>query len=176
MFVTPEKNNEVILKCGQQRKLSDSFQLIWRERLTIARESGAFFAASQTTGILKDLHTSGISPSILAMPAVRRYVAVPFLMEPGMQTETHKKAVVGVFLNRSALSLLLLPVALFLWALHAYPPQYAFWLGFAAVIYIWPIAGVLFVIAAGFHVRPAGQRLGAADEHPLSKRRFSSLH
>lgn len=90
-----------------------------------------------------------------------------------MQTETHKKATIGVFLNRSALSLLLLPVAVFFWALHAYPPQYASWLGFAAVIYMWPIAGVLFVIAAGFHVRPAGQASKAADEHPLNKPRFS---
>ena len=98
---------------------------------------------------------SGISPSIRAMTAVRRYVSVPFLMETGMQSETHKKAAVGAFLNRSALFLLMLPVACFLWALHAYPLHEACWLGFAAAIYGWPVAGILFVIAAGFHVGPA---------------------
>jgi hypothetical protein len=75
-------------------------------------------------------------------------------METGMQSETHKKAAVGAFLNRSALFLLMLPVACFLWALHAYPPHEACWLGFAAAIYGWPVAGILFVIAAGFHVGP----------------------
>jgi hypothetical protein len=80
-------------------------------------------------------------------------------METGMQTETHKKAKVAVFLNRSALGLLMLPVACLLWALHVYPPQDACWLGFALAMYVWPIAGVLFVISAGFHVRTRSKRL-----------------
>lgn len=102
---------------------------------------------------------SGILPSIREMTNVRRYVSVPFLMEPGMHTETHKKATVAAFLNWTALSILMLPVACFLWALSAYPPEYACWLGFAAAIYMWPVAGILFVVAAAFHVRPAKQRL-----------------
>lgn len=81
-----------------------------------------------------------------------------------MQSETQKKAVVGAFLNRSALFLLMLPVACFFWALHAYPPQEACWLGAAAAIYVWPVAGILFVVAAGFHVAPTSQRLGTATE------------
>ena len=89
-----------------------------------------------------------------------------------MQSETQKKAAVGAFLNRSALFLLMLPVACFFWALHAYPPHDAYWLGFAAVIYVWPIAGVLFVIAAGFHVSRSSQRQEATDEHPLLRRIF----
>lgn len=75
-----------------------------------------------------------------------------------MQPETHKKARVAVFLNRSALGLLTLPVACFFWALHAYPPQDACWLCLALAIYVWPMAGVLFVISAGFHVGPRRKR------------------
>lgn len=89
---------------------------------------------------------------------------VPFLMEPGMRAETHKKAAAEAFLNRSALSLMLLPVAFFLWALHAYSLHEACWLGFAAVIYVWPVAGILFVVAAGFHVTPTRQRPQTAAE------------
>ncbi|SEK14018.1 hypothetical protein SAMN05192539_10812 [Paraburkholderia diazotrophica] len=88
-----------------------------------------------------------------------------------MQSETHKSAKVAVFLNRSALSLLMLPVACFFWALHAYSPLEACWLGVAAAIYVWPIAGILLVIAAGFHVRTTSQRLeragGLQDAHGL---------
>lgn len=89
---------------------------------------------------------------------------MPFLMETGMQSETQKKAAVGAFLNRSALFLLMLPVAFFLWALHAYPPHEACWLGVASAIYVWPVAGILFVVAAGFHVGSTSRRLGTAGE------------
>ena len=116
------------------------------------------------TGCLANWHTVGISPSIREITAVRRYASVPFLMETGMQSEKHKKAAVGAFLNRSALFLLMLPVAFFFWALHAYPAHEACWLGVATAIYVWPVAGVLFVIAAGFHVGPASQRMKTAAE------------
>ena len=81
-----------------------------------------------------------------------------------MQSETHKKATVAAFLNRCALFALISPVACFLWALHAYSPTEACWLGVATAIYVWPIAGILFVIAAGFYVRPTSQRLKSAAE------------
>ena len=113
---------------------------------------------SQLIEMLLGRHMSGILPSVREMTGVRRYVSVPFLMEPGMQSETHKKATVAAFLNWTALSILMLPVACFLWALSAYPPEYACWLGFAAAIYTWPVAGILFVIGAAFHVRPASRR------------------
>jgi hypothetical protein len=80
-------------------------------------------------------------------------------METGMQAETLKNARVAAFLNRSALCLLMLPAACLVWALNAYPPQYAFWLSFAFAIYIWPFAGILFVISAGFHVRKSARGL-----------------
>jgi hypothetical protein len=85
-------------------------------------------------------------------------------METGMQSETHKKATVAAFLNWSALSLLISPVACYFWALHAYPPHDACWLTVAAAFYVWPIAGILFVIAAGFHVCTTSQRLETAAE------------
>lgn len=75
-----------------------------------------------------------------------------------MQSDAHKRATAAVFLNRSALVVLMLPVACFFWALHAYPPLDACWLCVAAAIYVWPIAGILFVVAAGFHVCAPGQR------------------
>ncbi|WP_036002207.1 hypothetical protein [Paraburkholderia caribensis] len=81
-----------------------------------------------------------------------------------MQSETQKKAAVGAFLNRSALFLLMLPVACFFWALHAYSPHEACWLGVASAIYVWPVAGILFVVAAGFHVGPTSRRLKTAAE------------
>ncbi|MPW18011.1 hypothetical protein GCT13_13945 [Paraburkholderia sp. CNPSo 3157] len=88
-----------------------------------------------------------------------------------MQSETCKRATVAVFLNRSALSLLMLPVACFFWALHAYPPLEACWLCVATAIYVWPLAGILFVIAAGFHVCTPSQRLeragGLQEAHGL---------
>lgn len=92
------------------------------------------------------------------MAAMRLYVSVPFPMETGMQAETLKKAKAAAFLNRSALCLLMLPVACLVWALQAYPPQDACWLSFSLAIYIWPFAGVLFVISAGFHVGARSQR------------------
>jgi hypothetical protein len=81
-------------------------------------------------------------------------------METGMQAETLKNARVAAFLNRSALCLLLLPAACLMWALHAYPPQDAYWLCFAMATYAWPFAGVLFVISAGFHVPKSRRRIG----------------
>jgi len=80
-----------------------------------------------------------------------------------MQSDTHKRATVAVFLNWSALSLLMLPVASFFWALHAYPPLDACWLCVATAIYVWPVAGILLVVAAGFHVCAPSQRLAKAD-------------
>jgi hypothetical protein len=80
-------------------------------------------------------------------------------METGMQAETLKNARAAVFLNRSALCLLMLPVGCLLWALHAYPPQDAYWLCFSLATYIWPFAGILFVISAGFRVHTPGPRL-----------------
>lgn len=84
---------------------------------------------------------------------------MPFPMEPGMQAETLKKARAATFLTRSALCLMLLPVACLVWALQAYPPQEAIWVCFSLAIYIWPFAGVLFVISAGFHVGTHSRRL-----------------
>lgn len=102
---------------------------------------------------------SGILPSIRKVATVRLYTAVPFPMEPGMQSETLKKARAATFLNRSALCLLMFPVACLIWALNAYPPQDACWLCFSLAIYTWPFAGVLFVISAGFHAGSRGRRL-----------------
>jgi hypothetical protein len=79
-------------------------------------------------------------------------------MEPGMQTETLKNARVAVFLNRSALCLLLLPVACLYWALHVYPTQDACWLCFVLATYAWPFAGVLYIVSAGFHPGKRKQR------------------
>jgi hypothetical protein len=79
-----------------------------------------------------------------------------------MQTEAHKKVVVGVFLNRSALFLLVAPVGCFLWALHARSLYDACWLCFAGAVYFWPVAGILFVVAAGFQSPPTRQRLPKA--------------
>ena len=75
-----------------------------------------------------------------------------------MQAETLKKAKAAAFLTRVALCLLLAPAAALVWALQAYPPQDAYWLCFSLVIYIWPIAGILFVISAAFHVRIPKQK------------------
>ncbi|WP_233848915.1 hypothetical protein [Paraburkholderia sp. HD33-4] len=76
-----------------------------------------------------------------------------------MQAETLKKArVVERFLKWTALVLLLLPVAFFLWAAPAYSMQDAVWICFSLAIYIWPVAGVLFVISAGFHYSATHQR------------------
>jgi len=73
--------------------------------------------------------------------------------------ETLKKAArVESFLKWSALCVLLLPVAFLLWAIPAYPIQDACWICFALAIYIWPLAGVLFVISAGFHYGTSLQR------------------
>ena len=72
-------------------------------------------------------------------------------METGMQAETLKNARVAVFLNRSALCLLLLPAACIVWALQAYPPQAAWLLCFSLATFAWPLAGVLFIVSAGFH-------------------------
>jgi hypothetical protein len=104
------------------------------------------------------------------MRAVRLFVTVPFPMEPGMQAETRKKAaVVERFLKWSALGLLLLPVAFFLWALPAYSMQDAVWICVSLAIYIWPFAGVLFVIAAGFHY-------GATHQRPKRHAGFRAAH
>jgi hypothetical protein len=90
-------------------------------------------------------------------------------MEPGMQAETLKKArVVEGFLKWSALGLLLLPVAFLLWALPAYSMQDACWICFSLAIYIWPFAGVLFVISAGFHY--------GATHHPRKSAGFREAH
>ncbi|MBN3857063.1 MULTISPECIES: hypothetical protein [unclassified Paraburkholderia] len=75
-----------------------------------------------------------------------------------MQTETLKNARVAVFLNRSALCLLLLPVACMTWALNVYPPKDAFLFCFVLGTYSWSFAGVLYVVSAGFHVRTRNQR------------------
>jgi succinate dehydrogenase hydrophobic anchor subunit len=80
-------------------------------------------------------------------------------METGMHTETLKNAKVAVFLNRSALCLLMLPVACLFWALHAYPPRDACLLCFVLATYAWPFAGVLFLVSAGFHAGTGRQRL-----------------
>ncbi|MCG5073699.1 hypothetical protein [Paraburkholderia tagetis] len=76
-----------------------------------------------------------------------------------MQAGTLKNAKVAAFLNRSALCLLILPVACLVWALQAYPPQYAYGLCFSLAALAWPLAGVLFLISAGFHVRTPKQQL-----------------
>ncbi|MDR3099227.1 MAG: hypothetical protein LBV73_19415 [Paraburkholderia sp.] len=76
-----------------------------------------------------------------------------------MQTETLKNAKVAVVLNRSALCLLMLPVACLGWALNAYPPQDALWLCFSMATFVWPFAGVLFLISAGFHNSHSGTRI-----------------
>ncbi|SDC87421.1 hypothetical protein [Paraburkholderia lycopersici] len=76
-----------------------------------------------------------------------------------MQAETLKNARFAVFLKRSALCLLMLPAACFFWALHAYPTQDACWLCLSLATYVWPFAGVLFVVSAGFHVEPLDRRL-----------------
>jgi hypothetical protein len=76
-----------------------------------------------------------------------------------MQAETLKNARVAVFLNRSALCLLMLPAACLYWALHAYPTRDAWWFCFSLATYAWPFAGVLFIVSAGFHVRRPDQQL-----------------
>lgn len=68
-----------------------------------------------------------------------------------MQAETLKNARVAAFLNRSALCLLIVPAACLVWALQTYPPQDAYWLCFSLATYVWPFAGVLFIVSAGFH-------------------------
>jgi hypothetical protein len=95
--------------------------------------------------------SSGNSPSVRENATVRLYVSVPLPMETGMHAETLKNAKVAVFLNRSALCLLILPAACLVWTLHAYPPQYAWLLCLSLAIYAWPLAGVLFLVSAGFH-------------------------
>jgi hypothetical protein len=92
------------------------------------------------------------------MNRVRLYVSVPFPMEPGMQSQELKNAKVAVFLNRSALCLLLLPVACLCWALNAYSIQNAFLLSFVLATYSWSFAGVLYVVSAAFHVRTRHHR------------------
>ncbi len=76
-----------------------------------------------------------------------------------MHAETHKNARVAVFLNWTALCLLMLPAACFFLALHAYSPQDAFWFCFALATYSWPFAGVLFIVAAGFHTGTQRRRI-----------------
>ena len=76
-----------------------------------------------------------------------------------MRAETQKKARAATFLTRSALCLMLLPVAFLVWALQAYPPQEAIWVCFSLAIYIWPFAGVLFIVSAGLRVRTPEPRL-----------------
>ncbi|WP_322044942.1 hypothetical protein [Paraburkholderia sp. J67] len=66
-----------------------------------------------------------------------------------MQTQTLKNAKAAVFLYRSAVCLLILPVACLVWALQTYPPLDACWLCLSLAIYGWPFAGVLFIIAVG---------------------------
>ncbi|HTR08512.1 MAG TPA: hypothetical protein VMJ11_18040 [Paraburkholderia sp.] len=75
-----------------------------------------------------------------------------------MQPETLKNAAAAVFLKRSALCLLMSPVACLFWALNAYPPQDVLWLCFALATYVWPFAGILFVVSAAFHVGTRGRR------------------
>lgn len=76
-----------------------------------------------------------------------------------MHAETLKNARVAVFLNRSALCLLMLPAACLFWALHAYPPLDACLLCLYLGIYVWPFAGVLLIVSAGFQVGSTGRRL-----------------
>ncbi|CAB3788391.1 hypothetical protein LMG28688_02679 [Paraburkholderia caffeinitolerans] len=75
-----------------------------------------------------------------------------------MQGETLKNERAAVFLNRSALCLLILPVACLVWALQAYPPQDAYWLSFVFATFVWPFAGILFIVSAGFHTGTPGQQ------------------
>lgn len=102
-----------------------------------------------STSIFSEI-TSGLSPSFHWIAIVRLYVSVPLPMETGMHAETLKNAKVAVFLNRSALCMLLLPAACLSWALPAYPPQDAFWFCFVLATFSWPFAGVLFIVSAGF--------------------------
>ncbi|MCC8392246.1 hypothetical protein LJ656_06560 [Paraburkholderia sp. MMS20-SJTR3] len=67
-----------------------------------------------------------------------------------MQGETLKNVRAAAFLRWSALCLLMLPVTGLLWASNASPPQSAAWLCFSFVVYLWPLAGILLVISAGF--------------------------
>ncbi|CAM2170025.1 conserved hypothetical protein [Paraburkholderia sacchari] len=75
-----------------------------------------------------------------------------------MQAETLKNARAAVFLHRSALCLLMLPAACLLWALQAYPPQDAYWLSFVFATFVWPFAGILFIVSAGLHDGTVRQR------------------
>jgi hypothetical protein len=77
-----------------------------------------------------------------------------------MQAETLKNARFAVFLNRSALCLLMLPAACLFWALHAYPPKDAWLLCLSLATWVWPFAGVLFIVSAGFHVRTPRRHIG----------------
>jgi hypothetical protein len=79
-----------------------------------------------------------------------------------MQTEAQKKAIAAAFLNRSALFLLIAPLGSFIWALKTGSPHDALWLCFATTAYVWPVAGVLFVIAIGFHAPSTRQRRDSA--------------
>ncbi|WP_084170215.1 hypothetical protein [Paraburkholderia ferrariae] len=79
-----------------------------------------------------------------------------------MHAETLKYARVAAFLNRSALCLLLLPAACLFWALHAYPPQDACWLCLSLATWLWPFAGVLYLVSAGLH---AGKRSPRIEKH-----------
>jgi hypothetical protein len=75
-----------------------------------------------------------------------------------MQAETLKNARVAAFLKRSALCLLILPAACLFWALHAYPPREACLLCLIMATYLWPFAGVLLLVSAGFQVGTTGRR------------------
>ncbi|NLP63185.1 hypothetical protein [Paraburkholderia sacchari] len=76
-----------------------------------------------------------------------------------MQAETRKNARVAAFLNRSALCLLMLPVACLAWALQTYPPHHAYLLTFSLGTWVWTFAGVLFVVSAAFHVDTPDQHI-----------------
>lgn len=75
-----------------------------------------------------------------------------------MQAQTLKNARFAAFLNRSALFLFIAPIACLVWALQTYPPQDAYWLCFSLATYVWPCAGVLLIVSAGFHTGPSRRR------------------
>jgi hypothetical protein len=88
-----------------------------------------------------------------------------------MRSEAQKKAIVATFLDRSALLLLIAPAGSFFWALKTGSPHDALWQCFATAAYIWPVAGVLFIIAVGFHAPSTRQR---RDTPELARFRVTS--
>lgn len=113
--------NCLAARCFSSRRSSECSQ--YKGLLTFSVQSRRAIATFLATWRYCPQHgrMSGILPSIRKVATVRLYTAVPFPMEPGMQSETLKKARAATFLNRSALCLLMFPVACLIWALNAYP-------------------------------------------------------